>query len=144
MKQVTLINEDRVGLLCDISYVLGKSKVNIESLDVEVVGGKALVTLLVKDPKKTMDVLNNNGFMTTTEDSILVKVPNNPGAVHSISDRLAKEDINIESLSVLSSSPAEGVFVLKVDKHRKAKKVLADILLSSSLPDEDDSQAISL
>ncbi len=131
MKQITLIQEDRVGLLSEISYILGKSNINIESLDVDIVGENALVTLLVRDSKRTMDVLNKNGFKTTSSESILIKIPNRPGAIHEFSKVLSNSHVNIETLNILSSDPESHVVVLKVDKRRKALKLLSDILLSS-------------
>src|SRR3989338_681491 len=131
MKQITLIQEDRVGLLSEISYILGKSNINIELLDVDIVGENALVTLLVRDSKRTMDVLNKNGFKTTSSESILIKIPNRPGAIHEFSKVLSNSHVNIETLNILSSDPESHVVVLKVDKRRKALKLLSDILLSS-------------
>ncbi|HLD59916.1 MAG TPA: ACT domain-containing protein [Candidatus Bilamarchaeaceae archaeon] len=131
MKQITLIQEDRVGLLSEISYILGKSNINIESLDVDIVGENALVTLLVRDSKRTIDVLNKNGFKTTSSESILIKIPNRPGAIHEFSKVLSNSHVNIETLNILSSDPESHVVVLKVDKRRKALKLLSDILLSS-------------
>ena len=61
MKSVTIVSDDRVGLLADISYVLGKSNVNIEGLSVDVVGGKAIISIEVKDQKKASDILAGTG-----------------------------------------------------------------------------------
>jgi len=49
IKQITVVAEDKVGLLADISYILGKAKINIESLSVEVQGNKCLIDISVKD-----------------------------------------------------------------------------------------------
>ncbi len=76
MKQVTIVSEDRVGLLADISYVLGKSSVNIEGLSVDVLGGKAVIGLEVKDPGKAQDILSRNGFQTTPPEAIVIRVSN--------------------------------------------------------------------
>ena len=49
MKSLTIVADDRVGLLSDISYVLGKSKINIESISVDVIGNKAVIVLTIKN-----------------------------------------------------------------------------------------------
>ena len=129
MKTVTVIEEDRVALLSDISYVLGKSNINIDSLNVEIVGGKAVISLIVRDPKKAKDVLGRNGYNTAELDAIVVKVSNQLGELAKLTDRLSREKVSIENMSVISSSPSEGVFALRVDKPRKAMKVLGNSVL---------------
>ena len=76
MKTVTIVSDDRVGLLADISYVLGKSSVNIEGLFVDVVGGKAIISIEVKDYKKASEILGSNGFKTANSEAIIIKVAN--------------------------------------------------------------------
>ncbi len=34
MKQITILVDDKVGVLADVSYLLGRSKVNIEAIAV--------------------------------------------------------------------------------------------------------------
>jgi len=130
MKTVTVIAEDRVALLADISYVLGKSNINIDGLNVEIIGGKAVISLSVKDPKKARDILARNGYNTVDMDSIVIKVTDHvSGGMARITERLTKAKVHIENLSMLSSSASEGVFALQVDKPRKAAKVLWDAVL---------------
>jgi hypothetical protein len=132
MKPVTVIAEDRVALLADISYVLGKSGVNIESLNMEIVGGKAVISFLVRDPRKARDVLERNGYNTAELDAIVIKVSNHISEMAKITEKLSKARVSIDDMSIISSSPNEGVFALKVDKPRKAVKLLGDNVLINS------------
>jgi hypothetical protein len=129
MKSITVVAEDRVGLLADISYILGKSNVNIEGLNVDVVGKKAVITLTIKDPAKASSLLEKSGFSTAEINALVVKLPNKPGAINVLADRLAHEKINIEDMRPLSTEGDGGVFALNVDKPRKATKVIGDLLL---------------
>jgi hypothetical protein len=130
MKAVTIVSEDRVGLLADISYILGKSNVNIEGLFVDVIGGRAVISLEVKDPKKASDILARNGFKTTHLDSIIIKVTHD--YMEKITEMLEGEKIQVKELSKLSSDSYDGVFALTVDKPRKATKMLNPFLLGSN------------
>jgi len=63
MKDITIIAPDKVGLLADISYILGKARVNIESIAVTSVGGKAVITVLVKkQPESNGCAYQKTGF----------------------------------------------------------------------------------
>lgn len=129
MKSITVVAEDRVGLLADISYVLGKSNINIEALSVDVVGRKAIIALTVKDPKNASSVLGKNGFKTTELDSIVIKLANAPGEINRIADRLTGEKVTIENMHILSSDMNGGVFALSVDKPRKAVRLLNEFMI---------------
>jgi hypothetical protein len=130
MKSVTIVSEDRVGLLADISYILGKSSVNIDGLSVDVLGGKAVIALEVKDPKKAQEILARNGFSTTSPESIVIKVSND--SMEKITEMLETEKINVRELAMLSSDRADGIFAINVDKPRKAHKMLGPFMLGNA------------
>jgi len=127
MKSVTIVSEDRVGLLADISYILGKSNVNIDGLSVDVLGGKAVIALEVKDPRKAQDILSRNGFDTTPPEAIVIKVANQ--SMEKITEMLEMEKISVQALNMLSSDKSDGIFALNVDKPRKAHKMLGPFML---------------
>lgn len=130
MRSITIVAEDRVGLLADVSYILGKCSINIEALGVDVVGSKAIIALTVRDTKKTMEVLSRNGFQVTENDALVVKLPNRPGEVNRLADRLAEGDVNIEDMQMISNDAEHGVFAVMVNKPRKAVRMLAGLLLN--------------
>jgi len=130
MKTVTIVSEDRVGLLADISYILGKSNVNIDGLVVDVIGGKAVISLEVKDQQKAQDVLKGNGFETTTPNSLVIKVSKDSST--KITDMLSSEKVRVSEMTTLSSDDRDAVYALNVDKPRKAAKMLAPFLLGGN------------
>ena len=130
MKQIAVVAEDRVGLLADISYILGKARINIEAIAVQVQGGKAVVNLTVKDDEKATRMLSSNGYHVLSSEIMLVKVKDEPGELSKLSAGLKEAGINIESLYVVARGSGFSIDALKVDKPKKAKK-----LLSSSLVD---------
>ena len=129
MKQITIISQDRVGLLADISYILGKSSINIDGLSVEVMGGKALIALVVRDPDKAKAVLASNGYSTASPNAIVIKVSN--GGLDTVKEMLEGEKITVTDLSELSSDENGRVLALHVDKPRKASKMLGQFMLGS-------------
>lgn len=132
MKSITIVAEDRIGLLADISYILGKCNVNIEALGVDVVGEKAIVALTVQDARKTSDILTRNGFAITQSEALVVKLPNKPGALNQLTMRLAEEKVSVENIHLLSSDNESGVFALLVNKPRKAVRMLSQCLIGNA------------
>ena len=129
MKNITIVAEDRIGLLADISYILGKAGINIEALSVDVVGKKAIVALTVKDARYASDMLLKSGYNAAELDSIVVKIPNQPSEMSKIATLLSNEGINIENMHNLTVDANYGIVSLVVDKPRKARRLLGEHLI---------------
>jgi len=130
MKSITIIENDRVGLLADISYILGKARINIESISVDVIGNKALVRLIVKDAKETKDVLEMNKFHVSEENATILKLPDQPGELSRITSLLAKDKIDIKNVHIISRNGKETILSIVTDKPKKTEVILKDILAS--------------
>ncbi len=128
MKPITIVENDRVGLLADISYILAKNKINIETISVNVVGGKAIIVLTVSNPKKALEVLGENSYKNLEEDYFVIKLGDKPGELNRITMMLSQAGVNILNVHLLSRDGAQTLVALKVDKDRKARELLADYL----------------
>ena len=131
MHGITVVADDRVGLLADISYILGTTHINIETISISAIGGKAVITLLVKNPEKAEAVLKNNGFAVSPADVLFVRVEDRPGALAEIAKRLADNKINGENLTLVTKDGKMGIMSIAVDRPRKAKDVLKDCLIEN-------------
>ncbi|MBM3229510.1 ACT domain-containing protein [Candidatus Parvarchaeota archaeon] len=132
MKQLIVVAEDRVGLLADISYLLGKAKINIEIINVGIVGTKAVVQLFVTDDKKAREVLAANNYEILTADVLLVKIPDTPGELSKLAKILADNGINIEIVNTITRSKTHALYSLKVDKPKKAEKLLKGYIVEDA------------
>lgn len=130
MKAITVVADDRVGLLADISYLLGKAKINIDAISVDVVGKKAVISITVKDTDKAKSVLQNAGFSVTESNAIVIKLADKPGELSSITAMLAEDGINIENVHIVSRDGDSTVLSVVVDKPKKAMKILDEFLLN--------------
>jgi len=129
MKQITIVAEDKVGVIADISYILGKAHLNIEAISAEVYGGKGVVNLTVKDEAKAARLLSANGYKVLESEMIVVKVKDEPGSLSEISRLLKEAGVNIENLYLLTRGEGVSIDAINVDKPKKAKKVLAKYLM---------------
>jgi len=134
MKSITIVADDKVGLLADISYILGKAKVNIDSLNVDVVAHKAVVVLTVMDSEKARSVLEASGYKVTEANMVVVKMPDQPGELSKITGTLAKQHVNIENVLTLSRDGKDTVLAISVDKPKKAAELLKEYLLNKDQP----------
>ncbi len=128
MKQITLVVDDKVGLLADVSYLLGRSKINIEAISAAMVGGKSIVTLTIKDSRRALEVLAANGYHCLEADSLVAKLDNKAGELAKMSRLLADNNVNIESVTMISQDDRVSIYSLRVDKPSKAEKILGPYL----------------
>jgi len=132
MKPVVVVTDDRPGLLSDISYILSKSGVGIDTVDVDLVGGKAILSVTVKDPKKAKMVLESNGYNTMELDTIVIKVPDRLKSFARIIEMLERKKVRIEDCSEVISDENHGIFALVVDKKRKATRLLGEFIIGNA------------
>jgi len=128
IKQLIVVAEDRVGLLADISYILGKARINIDALSAESQGNKCIIELSVRNEKKATELLANNGYQVLQQDVLVVRIKDDPGQMAHFSSRLSKEKINLISLNLIAKQGGYDTYALKVDHAAKAKRVLGAYL----------------
>ena len=129
MKQITIVAEDKVGLIADISYILGKAHINIDTIAVEVYGGKAVINLAVKDEAKASRLLSANNYQVLESELLTFKVKDEPGKLAEVSRLLLEAHINTENLYQITHGNGYAINAIKVDKPKKAKKILAQYLV---------------
>lgn len=108
----------------DISYILAKENINIESLSVTSIGGKAIISLVIKDTRKAEEVLKKNGFNVIQEDVILIKLKDKPGELSKVAKLLNDNKVSIRNVYIVSRDSKETVVALIADKSKKAKRLL--------------------
>jgi len=129
MKQITIIVNDKVGVLADISHIMGKARMNIESLTAEVHDNKGIVRLVVKDEKRATKMLESNGYNILSSEMVIVKVKDGPGELSKVSKMLGRAGINIENLYLVSKTKNHTINAMKVDKVKKARRLLSDFIV---------------
>ncbi|MDD5096693.1 MAG: ACT domain-containing protein [Candidatus ainarchaeum sp.] len=134
MKDICVVTEDRMGLLADISYILGQARVNIDSIAVSSVGGKAVFSIMVRDQEKASNVLESNGVSVSSGNVVFVKLDDTPGSLAGIAKMLSKNRINVDNLHLVSKDGKSSIVGITVSRPRKAKKLLSGCLIENELP----------
>ncbi len=131
MKQITVVSDDKVGLLAEISHALAKKGINIEALDLEVVGRKAVVGLMVADGNAAKAALGAAGYEVADENCVVIRVDDKPGEFNKVASQMAHEGINIEKVHMISREGNRIILSIVVDRPEPALRVLREYLASS-------------
>jgi hypothetical protein len=123
-KQVSVFLENKLGRLSEVAQILGEAGTNISAFTVADTSDFGVLRLIVSDPDKACDVLKENQFSVRTTDVVLVKSPNQPGALSRMLQVLNSEGVFIEYLYAFSMNDKTAVIVIRPANLDKCLSVL--------------------
>lgn len=99
MPKVTQLSawvENRPGMLGQVADALAKKKVNIRAFMATVMSDRGFVRVVVDKPAVAAKVFAAHGWKTTADEVLEVAVPDRPGALGQVADRLGAAGVNID------------------------------------------------
>ena len=124
-KQLTVFIENRTGRLCEVLGVLKKNDVNILSLSLADTTEFGLLRLIVDDPAKGKEKLNENGFSSLLSDVSIIKISHKVGSLQELLKAIDEGGVNIEYMYGLSVEADEAYVVLKASDVNAVDAILA-------------------
>ncbi len=125
VKQISAWVENRPGTLGAVADALGAKGVDIRAFLAASLDGKGFVRVVVDRPAVARKVFEAQGWKTTVDELLEVRVPDRPGALARVADRLGAAGINIH-YGYLGTAPGakQGSLFLSVDDPTAAARVL--------------------
>ena len=130
MKQITIVTESRRGLTADIAGLLAEEGINIETLDAEEVEGADVVTLTVDRYNRALAALRDGGYPAVTEDALLVRIEDEPGALAKVAVRFKEADIPVRSIRIIRRRNGFGIVAISTERTEVAKELVRDLLIA--------------
>jgi len=99
VKEIAVRVVNKIGVLADISNKLAEHGVNIEAVAgyAKDNSAEAEIILVTTDNLRTVELLKKNAYNSVGErDALMVELENTPGALKKITEKLAKENIDIK------------------------------------------------
>ena len=125
VKQLSAWVEDRPGMIGQIADALGQAKVNIRAFSASVMDGHGFVRVVVDKVSTAKRVFRKHGWETTQDDLVVATMPDKPGALGRVADKLGAAGVNIEYGYVGPGPRARTVnLYLSVQDPRAALKAL--------------------
>ena len=128
-KQLTVWVENTPGQMARIARALAKARVNITAFTAYEMEGSSPIRLLVTNPVKAKRALQALDLRVTEDEVLRLTLPDRPGQLAAISERLAKLNINVEyAYATMSKGAKKGDLVLAVSDLTGAIRALKDAL----------------
>jgi len=129
MKYIMIINKDRKGLVAEISELLGQNNINIDSINAHSELGFALIKLFTSNNDKALSLLNESSFKAVSNENILVRIDDKPGALGLVSRTLSENDIDIRGITMIEQNKGFNIVAIVTDQDDKARKILGHTLV---------------
>ena len=122
--QLSVMMENKPGQLARLGAVLARAKVNIEAISVLDSSEVGVVRLVTSANAKARAALKKAGMNVVQQPVLIVKLPNEPGALGTAARKLAAAKVNIEFVYGSAARAGEpGTIVIGVSDITRAAKV---------------------
>lgn len=123
VSEVFVVLEDHPGSIGGLCRVLKKKGINILAIGVFFDAAR----LHVDDTAKAIMVLQENDYQLEQREVLRVTMPNKPGMLLQLTEKLGKAGINIQYLySTLTREQTSGIVILEVDKMQLAVDIFRE------------------
>lgn len=129
MKQLTVFVPNEIGIAARLTTCLAERGVNIEEIDIEGAESQGIVTLSVDRYDEALRALVDEGFRTITQDTLLVKLDDKPGALAAVAIRLRDAGLDLRSMHILRRDSGQTYASLVASDNSKAAEILRDVIV---------------
>lgn len=91
------------GTLGEMAQLLGKEDINIVGFTAVATDSVGQLHLVTDDPKQAEEALEESGYVPRTREALVVTLPNEPGQLGRVANRLGTEGINIDASFITGS-----------------------------------------
>lgn len=130
MKRITLLTDDRPGVIAHISHLLGDANINIDSIEADAAKLQGVIFLIVEQYDKALTILTKAGYRAISDNTLVVSVEDEPGALARVAVPLEDANINIHSLHILNRRQDQVLISLVTDDNKTSEKLLKDIIVT--------------
>ena len=125
VKQVSIFLENRAGRMAEVARLLGDHHINIRALSIADTANYGILRLIVNDVNKAERVFKEAGFTVDLTDVIAMEIPDRPGGLADILDKLNQAGISIEYLyAFVEKSADKAVVVFRFEDTNAVLKVI--------------------
>ena len=131
MKQLTVITANQPGELADITGALAAEQINVEDIEADGHGRRGVVVLTVDTKvydRALATLRESTEFQVFTEDALVVRVADQPGALAEITARFKDAKVNLRSMHIIERSNGSSLASIVADDRERAEELLRDVL----------------
>lgn len=125
MQRITVVVPNRPGLLAEITELLASKGLSISSIAADALGAQGVLHIGVERVDDALAILTSAGYNAVTEDVLLARVEDRPGALAQLSRRLMEAQLDIRGLNMIGRNDGWAVVAIATNDNARAREVLA-------------------
>ena len=126
VNRIVIMADNEVGVIADITAALANEGINLETINAETAGGHGAVILTVDQYDHALYVLNQAGFKAVGDDALVIRLPDQPGELAVVADRLRQNGVNIQSMHILGRQDGHAMIALTTDDSSRAREAIGN------------------
>ncbi len=125
VEQISIFLENKPGSIEGAMAVLAEADINIRALSLADTTDFGILRLIVNDVEKARNVLHANHITVGITEVVAVEVPDRPGGLHGLLNKLSTNSINVEYMYAFVEKQSENaVMIFRFDDLDRAISVL--------------------
>ncbi|MYC29079.1 MAG: ACT domain-containing protein [Chloroflexi bacterium] len=121
MERIVIMARDEVGVLSDITGVLARANINLQSINTQVNGEQGTIIISTDDTDRALLALAEAGYSAVTDDALIVRLKDEPGALARIAQRFSEASINIRSIHILDRKDGFATIALSTSQEDRPR-----------------------
>ncbi len=115
INEVVIVSDNKPGALHNVASAIASAGINIESITAYSLGRNAVFRIVTADPETTRKkAMSVKGVKSVNVNPVLVvKLPDRPGELAKLTDKISRRGIDLEALYILSKEDSSTQVALK-------------------------------
>lgn len=128
IKQLSIILENKMGRITEVTRLLGNSGINVTACSVSESPDFGIMRVVLSDPDAAMKLLSGHGFTVTLNEVVCMFIPNKPGTLAEALKVLSEHNVLIDYMYAFAMDEVARVVIRSNDIQR-----CVDVLKDSDL-----------
>ncbi len=124
MKRIIVSTKNEVGVIAGITATLAERDINLHSIDTEGLGDHGMVIVTTDDDDGALLALSHAGYRAVTDDALIVRLNDEPGALARLAMRFREAGVNIQSMHILNRHGGQATIALSADNLDLARSLV--------------------
>lgn len=121
IRQVSVFIENKEGRLSKVLRILGDKGINIRALSLADTNNFGVLRLIVNESSQAVKALQEAGFRVSETEVLAVEVPDEPGGLAQVLEKVALAKINIEYMyAFLARKTDNAIVIFRISEPQKA------------------------
>jgi hypothetical protein len=130
MREITIVTPpDQPGTLADVTGCLATRNINITDMEVIDDHAHGIIRLQAEPYDEALRVLTDAGYHALSEEVLLLRLKDEPGAIARVAARFREPQINVNALRILRRNAGWATVALSTSDNVRARKLLNDCVI---------------